>query len=197
MVLFIICSAVAEGIPADNPHLVLLFFMSQLFLRELAKCHRLVQVIPMDMSGYYGKSTSYFNCIVNNPSLIEYWNRSKFVTALLRDDLSNLKWRQMHKSSKSQCLSFRCYRRLIKFVEWIKDKKSNISIDASANFPVLEYILRQLNRMRSGHSKCNDRLAVRLTYLDKRGLSTSPDLTVDHYSKPSNTSSQRHSRIKR
>ncbi|GLV43248.1 decima [Carabus blaptoides fortunei] len=46
-------SAAAEGIPADNPHLVLLFFMSQLFLRELAKCHRLVQVIPMDMSGYY------------------------------------------------------------------------------------------------------------------------------------------------
>lgn len=49
------CSAVAEGIPADNPHFVLLFFIAQLFLRELAKCHRLVQVIPMDMSGYYGK----------------------------------------------------------------------------------------------------------------------------------------------
>jgi hypothetical protein len=47
---------VAEGIPADNPHFVLLFFITQLFLRELAKCHRLVQVIPMDMSGYYGKS---------------------------------------------------------------------------------------------------------------------------------------------
>ncbi|KAF5300178.1 hypothetical protein FQA39_LY11212 [Lamprigera yunnana] len=46
-------STVAEGIPADNPHLVLLFFMSQLFLRELTKCHRLVQIIPMDMSGYY------------------------------------------------------------------------------------------------------------------------------------------------
>ncbi|KAB0801066.1 hypothetical protein PPYR_05420 [Photinus pyralis] len=27
--------------------------MSQLFLRELTKCHRLVQIIPMDMSGYY------------------------------------------------------------------------------------------------------------------------------------------------
>lgn len=48
-------SAIAEGIPADNPHLVLLFFMSQLFLRELTKCHRLVQIIPMDMSGYYGQ----------------------------------------------------------------------------------------------------------------------------------------------
>ncbi|KAK4871509.1 hypothetical protein RN001_015633 [Aquatica leii] len=46
-------SSFAEGIPADNPHLVLLFFMSQLFLRELTKCHRLVQIIPMDMSGYY------------------------------------------------------------------------------------------------------------------------------------------------
>lgn len=46
-------SAVAEGIPADNPHFVLLFFIAQLFLRELAKCHRLVQVIPMDMTGYY------------------------------------------------------------------------------------------------------------------------------------------------
>jgi hypothetical protein len=46
---------VAEGIPADNPHFVLLFFIAQLFLRELAKCHRLVQVIPMDMTGYYGK----------------------------------------------------------------------------------------------------------------------------------------------
>jgi hypothetical protein len=46
---------VAEGIPADNPHFVLLFFIAQLFLRELAKCHRLVQVIPMDMAGYYGK----------------------------------------------------------------------------------------------------------------------------------------------
>ncbi|KAK7868272.1 hypothetical protein R5R35_013869 [Gryllus longicercus] len=46
-------SAVAEGIPADNPHFVLLFFIAQLFLRELAKCHRLVQVVPMDMSGFY------------------------------------------------------------------------------------------------------------------------------------------------
>ncbi|XP_069671996.1 uncharacterized protein dcma isoform X1 [Periplaneta americana] len=46
-------SAVAEGIPADNPHFVLLFFIAQLFLRELAKCHRLVQVIPMDMASYY------------------------------------------------------------------------------------------------------------------------------------------------
>jgi hypothetical protein len=47
---------VAEGIPADNQHFVLLFFITQLFLRELAKCYRLVQVVPMDMTGYYGKA---------------------------------------------------------------------------------------------------------------------------------------------
>ncbi|XP_049963785.1 uncharacterized protein LOC126484358 [Schistocerca serialis cubense] len=46
-------SAVAEGIPADNPHLVLLFFITQLLLRELDKCRRLVQVVPMDMSSLY------------------------------------------------------------------------------------------------------------------------------------------------
>lgn len=49
------CSAVAEGIPADNGQLVLLFFMSQLFHRELAKSKRLVQIVPMDMTSYYGK----------------------------------------------------------------------------------------------------------------------------------------------
>lgn len=47
--------AVAEGILTDNPHLVLLFYLAQLFLRELIKSHRLVQIIPMDMSGYYGE----------------------------------------------------------------------------------------------------------------------------------------------
>ncbi|XP_065219762.1 regulator of G-protein signaling 7-binding protein-like [Planococcus citri] len=46
-------SSLAEGIPMDHPHLVFLFFMCQLFLRELAKCSRLVQLIPMDMSGYF------------------------------------------------------------------------------------------------------------------------------------------------
>ncbi|XP_070065300.1 uncharacterized protein dcma isoform X3 [Drosophila virilis] len=48
-------SAMAEGILTDNPHLVLLFYMAQLFLRELVKSYRLIQVVPMDMSGYYGK----------------------------------------------------------------------------------------------------------------------------------------------
>ncbi|XP_055386425.1 uncharacterized protein LOC129615311 isoform X2 [Condylostylus longicornis] len=46
-------SASSDGMVIDNPHLVLLFYLSQLFLRELIKSYRLVQVIPMDMSGYY------------------------------------------------------------------------------------------------------------------------------------------------
>ncbi|KAL5280318.1 hypothetical protein ACFFRR_004350 [Megaselia abdita] len=46
-------SSVSDGILTDNPHLVLLFYLSQLFLRELIKCYRLIQVVPMDMSGYY------------------------------------------------------------------------------------------------------------------------------------------------
>jgi hypothetical protein len=58
---------VAEGIPADNQHFVLLFFITQLFLRELAKCYRLVQAVPMDMTGYYGKGalTSDVWAVVN------------------------------------------------------------------------------------------------------------------------------------
>jgi hypothetical protein len=59
-------SAVAEGILTDNPHLVLLFYLSQLFVRELLKSHRLVQVIPMDMSGYYGE----FEFIVWNGAVV-------------------------------------------------------------------------------------------------------------------------------
>uniref|UniRef100_A0A1A9VW52 Uncharacterized protein n=1 Tax=Glossina austeni TaxID=7395 RepID=A0A1A9VW52_GLOAU len=45
--------ATADGVLTDNPHLVLLFYMAQLFLRELVKSYRLIQVVPMDMSGYY------------------------------------------------------------------------------------------------------------------------------------------------
>lgn len=52
-------SAVADGILSDNPHLVLLFYLAQLFLRELFKSYRLIQVVPMDMSGYYGKTLLY------------------------------------------------------------------------------------------------------------------------------------------
>ncbi|XP_020714953.1 uncharacterized protein LOC101449097 [Ceratitis capitata] len=46
-------STMAEGLFVDNPHLVILFYLAQLFLRELVKCYRLTRVIPMDMSSYY------------------------------------------------------------------------------------------------------------------------------------------------
>lgn len=40
--------------------------MIQLFLRELAKCSRLIQVIPMDMSSYYGECLdSYDVCVID------------------------------------------------------------------------------------------------------------------------------------
>uniref|UniRef100_A0A1A9WKQ3 Uncharacterized protein n=1 Tax=Glossina brevipalpis TaxID=37001 RepID=A0A1A9WKQ3_9MUSC len=51
-------SATADGVLTDNPHLVLLFYMAQLFLRELVKSYRLIQVVPMDMSGYYERHTA-------------------------------------------------------------------------------------------------------------------------------------------
>ncbi|XP_058808841.1 uncharacterized protein LOC131674272 [Phymastichus coffea] len=46
-------SAMEAGIPADSPNLVLLFFLSQLFLRELYKSKNLVRIVPMDMTGYF------------------------------------------------------------------------------------------------------------------------------------------------
>lgn len=46
-------SAMDVGIPADSPNLVLLFFVTQLFLRELSKSKNLIRIVPMDMSGYY------------------------------------------------------------------------------------------------------------------------------------------------
>ncbi|KAL7288737.1 uncharacterized protein LOC106648148 isoform X2 [Trichogramma pretiosum] len=46
-------SAMESGIPADSPNLVLLFFLAQLFLRELHKSKNLVRVVPMDMTGYF------------------------------------------------------------------------------------------------------------------------------------------------
>ncbi|KAL7013369.1 hypothetical protein ACKWTF_015357 [Chironomus riparius] len=39
--------------PADNPHLLLLFYLTQLFLRELIRSYHLLKIIPMDMSGYF------------------------------------------------------------------------------------------------------------------------------------------------
>ncbi|XP_014488942.1 PREDICTED: uncharacterized protein LOC106752058 isoform X2 [Dinoponera quadriceps] len=46
-------SAMDIGIPVDSPNLVLLFYVAQLFLRELHKSKNLIRIVPMDMSGYY------------------------------------------------------------------------------------------------------------------------------------------------
>ncbi|KAF8794862.1 uncharacterized protein LOC129961956 [Argiope bruennichi] len=48
-------SDVSEGIPVDSQQLVNLVCCTQLFLRELKKCHNLVQANPMDMTAYYEK----------------------------------------------------------------------------------------------------------------------------------------------
>ncbi|CRK90559.1 CLUMA_CG004262, isoform A [Clunio marinus] len=40
----------------DNPHLILLFYLTQLFLRELVRSYHLLKIIPMDMSGYFDSS---------------------------------------------------------------------------------------------------------------------------------------------
>lgn len=42
----------------DNPHLILLFYLTQLFLRELVHSYHLLKLIPMDMSGYFGKEVN-------------------------------------------------------------------------------------------------------------------------------------------
>lgn len=42
----------------DNPHLILLFYLTQLFLRELVRSYHLLKIIPMDMSGYFGEFSS-------------------------------------------------------------------------------------------------------------------------------------------
>lgn len=44
----------------DNPHLILLFYLTQLFLRELVRAYHLLKIIPMDMSGYFGKNNKKF-----------------------------------------------------------------------------------------------------------------------------------------
>lgn len=46
--------------PFDNPHLILLFYLTQLFLRELVRSYHLLKIIPMDMSGYFGKFLSLY-----------------------------------------------------------------------------------------------------------------------------------------
>uniref|UniRef100_A0A1A9WN30 Syntaxin N-terminal domain-containing protein n=1 Tax=Glossina brevipalpis TaxID=37001 RepID=A0A1A9WN30_9MUSC len=47
------CSNLNEHSNDNQTHLVLLSCLLQIFLRELYKSYRLIQVIPMDMSGYY------------------------------------------------------------------------------------------------------------------------------------------------
>lgn len=64
-------SSVHAGILADNPHLVLLYYLSQLFLRELFKSYRLIQVVPMDMSGYYGEYPHLFHVVAGRISV--FW----------------------------------------------------------------------------------------------------------------------------
>ncbi|KOC59373.1 hypothetical protein WH47_12444 [Habropoda laboriosa] len=41
------------GIPVDCPNLTLLFYIVQLFLRELCKSKNLIRIVPMDMTEYY------------------------------------------------------------------------------------------------------------------------------------------------
>lgn len=55
--LILVCLIHSEDIatPFDNPHLILLFYLTQLFLRELVRSYHLLKIIPMDMSGYFGK----------------------------------------------------------------------------------------------------------------------------------------------
>lgn len=48
-------SDVAEGIPVDNQNFVHLVSCTQLMARELRKCKRLIQSMPVDMTEYYGK----------------------------------------------------------------------------------------------------------------------------------------------
>ncbi|ODM97868.1 hypothetical protein Ocin01_08814, partial [Orchesella cincta] len=56
-VFFFLLPDVAEDIPLDFiPQLVLLFFCTQLLLRELRKCQRLVLTMPLDMTSYYACS---------------------------------------------------------------------------------------------------------------------------------------------
>ncbi|XP_064114824.1 uncharacterized protein LOC135221028 isoform X3 [Macrobrachium nipponense] len=46
-------SDVAEGIPVDNQNFVHLVACTQLMCRELRKCKRLIQTMPVDMTEYY------------------------------------------------------------------------------------------------------------------------------------------------
>ena len=43
----------------DNQQLICLYMLSQLLERELVKCLRLVEAIPMDMSSFNGESVTF------------------------------------------------------------------------------------------------------------------------------------------
>lgn len=47
------------GIPVDCPNLMLLFYVVQLFLRELCKSKNLIRIVPMDMTEYYGNFSKH------------------------------------------------------------------------------------------------------------------------------------------
>ncbi|XP_043516184.1 uncharacterized protein LOC122531924 [Frieseomelitta varia] len=49
------------GIPVDCPNLMLLFYIVQLFLRELCKSKNLIRIVPMDMTEYYETRTGPSN----------------------------------------------------------------------------------------------------------------------------------------
>lgn len=53
----------------DHPELALLFYLCQMMIRELGKCSRLVQLIPMDMTGYFGKYMKIIIVIKTNKKL--------------------------------------------------------------------------------------------------------------------------------
>ncbi|OAD61190.1 hypothetical protein WN48_00509 [Eufriesea mexicana] len=49
------------GIPVDCPNSMLLFYVIQLFLRELCKSKNLIRIVPMDMTEYYETRTGPSN----------------------------------------------------------------------------------------------------------------------------------------
>ena len=79
------CSSMESGIPADSPNLVLLFFLAQLFLRELHKSKNLVRVVPMDMTGYFGKYIIVFSEQIFGIRLISNADSNSYKTKNIRE----------------------------------------------------------------------------------------------------------------
>lgn len=67
----------------DHPELALLFYLCQMMLRELGKCSRLVQLIPMDMTGYFGER--YFICVGHSCDMYKRTTRTTFFWGCVRD----------------------------------------------------------------------------------------------------------------